>query len=192
MRGRMVFFSWICVALAAVPAAAAEAAGDSVRDLVYRMVNLLLLLAVLFYFARRPIGEYFADRRTRIQDEIRQAGELRREAEERHAKWQRRLVDLETEIASIRETARERAERERQRILADAHATAQRLRSEANAAIERELRRAVDQLRNEASDLALELAAEILRDKVSAADQSRLLDEFIHRIESSDAVGERG
>jgi len=192
MSRRAVFFCLLGAALVAAPAGASEAEVDPVRDLAYRVANLLLLLAVLFYFARRPVTEFFADRRARIQDEIKQAAALRREAEERHSKWQRRLADLDSEIESIRATARERAERERQQILADAHATAERLRSDANAAVERELRRAVDQLRNEASELAVELAAEILREQVSAADRSRLLDEFIRRIETTDAAGGRG
>jgi len=191
MAKRILACALLGLALAATPALAAEADADPMRDLAYRTMNLVLLLGLLFYFARRPIREFFADRRTRIQDEIKQAAALRREAEERHSKWQRRLAALDSEIESIRATARERAERERQQILADAHATAERLRADASAAIERELRRAVDRLRDETSSFAVELAAEILREQVGAADRSRLLDEFIRRIETTDAVGER-
>jgi len=177
--------------LLAAPAGAAEGGESALRDIGFRVLNVLMLLALLLYFARKPIQNFFSERRNRIRDEIKQASELRREAEERHSKWQRRLVDLEAELESIRGAARERAEREREQILADARAAAQRIQSDAHMAIDRDMRRAVEQLRSEAADLAVELAGEMLAEKITADDRERLLDEFIARIESADAAGQR-
>ena len=125
----------------------------------------------------------------RIQDELKAAADLRAEAEARYAKWQRRLIDLESELAEIRETARERAAAEREHILADAAAGAERIRRDALAAVDQELRRARAQLRQEAADLAVELASETLRRQVTGADQDRLLDEFVATIERAPAAG---
>jgi F-type H+-transporting ATPase subunit b len=116
---------------------------------------------------------------------------MRRRAEERYSKWQRRLVDLEAELESIRDTARERAEREREQIVGDARAAAERIKHDARSAVEQELRRAREQLRDEASQLAVELAAEVLRDQVTTQDRERLLDEFIQRIEQTGPARER-
>ncbi|MDH3520117.1 MAG: ATP synthase F1 subunit delta [Myxococcales bacterium] len=124
--------------LLAAPAGAAEGGESALRDIGFRVLNVLMLLALLLYFARKPIQNFFSERRNRIRDEIKQASELRREAEERHSKWQRRLVDLEAELESIRGAARERAEREREQILADARAAAQRIQSDAHMAIDRD------------------------------------------------------
>jgi len=174
--------------IAAAPAlAAGDAAGE--HDLLYRVVNFVLLIAVLVYFTRKPLQQFFADRRHQIQDELARAAELRQRAEERHSKWQRRLAELETELESIRAASRARAERERQEILEAANAAAERIKAAARAAIDQELRRASDQLREEASDLAVELAAEMLREQVTAQDRDRLLDEFIERVERPEAEG---
>jgi len=157
--------------------------GAALKDTIYQGINLLLLLAVLVYFGRRPIREYFAARRDGIQLELSQAAELLSEAEQRNAELQRRLVDLSSEIEGIREQANRRAEDEAERILADARSTADRIRRDAQASVEQELRRAKLALREEAADLALEIAARKLADQVSASDRERLVDEFITRVE---------
>jgi F-type H+-transporting ATPase subunit b len=169
--------------------APALAAGDSEggSGLLFPMLNFALLIAALVYFARKPALAFFAERRSRIESDLREAAQLKKEAEERHAKWQRRLADLERELEGIRETSRERAETEREHILADARAAAERIRGEASTAIERELRRARERLRDEASELAVELAEGLLREQVTDDDRNRLLDEFIARVEDSGA-----
>ena len=175
--------------LAALPAYAESGGGHGggMRDLLFSALNLVLLLGVLFYFARKPLADFFAARRTSIQNELKAAADLRAEAEARYAKWQRRLLDLEAELEGIRQTARERAAAEREQILADASAAAERIRRDASAAVDQELRRARAQLRQEAADLAVDLATETLKRQVGPADQDRLLDEFVQTIERAPA-----
>jgi F-type H+-transporting ATPase subunit b len=163
----------------------ATAAGDGGPGLVYPTINLILLLAVLVYFGRKPILGFFAERRGKIQDDLQAAADLRRKAEERYAGLQRKLVDLDAELEAIRTAARERAEGERDHIIADANATAERIRSDATAAIDQELRRSRAVLREEAADLAVDLAGNLLREQVSTADRERLVSEFVQRVEAS-------
>lgn len=176
--------------LAALPAHAESGGHGGVRDLLFSALNFALLIGVLVYFARTPIADFFAARRRRIQQEIKAAADLQTEAEARYAKSQRRLMNLESELEGILETARERAAAEREHILADAAAGAERIRRDAVAAVDQELRRARAQLRREAADLALELASEALRREVTGADQDRLLDEFVATIERAPTSGD--
>jgi F-type H+-transporting ATPase subunit b len=176
--------------LVALPAGAEGESHGAARDLLFSALNLALLLGVLAYFARKPISDFFESRRQRIQAELEAAKNQGAEAEARYAKWQRRLMDLESELAEIRETSRQRAAAEREHILADAAAGAERIRREALETVDQELRRARAQLRREAADLAVELASEALRRQVSSADQDRLLDEFVAAIERAPANGD--
>ncbi len=187
----MIRGALVCLAIVSLasPALASEGEGGG---LFFPILNLVLLIAVLVYFTRKPIRDFFNARRATIQDDLQSAAEFRREAEARYAKWQRKLVDLEGELEQIRATSRERAEAEREKIIADANATAERIRSEAVAAIEQELRRAREVLSEEAADLAVELAAELLREHVTKADRDRLVTEFIERIERTADAGVSG
>jgi F-type H+-transporting ATPase subunit b len=171
---------------AATPAAASggEAAGG-LGDLAWPALNFAILIAVLVYFGRQPIRDFFAARQDRIRADLGAAARALSEAEARHAEWQRKLVALDTETARIQEQARQRAESERQHVLADATAAAERIRSDARAAVDQELRRAREELRREAAGLAIEIAAQTLRARVTDADRGRLVDEFITTIERS-------
>ena len=173
----------VLAAVAALPAQAAEEGGG----LLFPWINFILLLAVLVYFARKPVSAYFGDRRAAIRKDLDDAAALKRRAEEHYAQWNRRIVDLERELAEIRAGAQERAEAERASLLADARAAAERIRADAANAVEHELRRARAGLREEASQLAIELASGILREKVTAQDRDRLIDEFIERVARAEA-----
>lgn len=175
----------VAALLVASPAAAAGGEEAGGWDLALRWVNLLLLLGVLVYAARRPISVLMADRRDKIRDDIDSAAELLRQAETRHTEWQRKLVQLEEELDEIRATARRRASEERERILAEARELSERIERDAMLTVEQELRRAQEELRDEAAVLATELAARILAEKVTDSDRDRLLDEFILRIEQT-------
>jgi len=153
----------------------------------WQVANTLLLLAVLIYFARKPVLTYLAGRRDTIAKNLDGAAQLLAEASLRLAEWNQKAASLDQEVATIRDATRRAAEAERDRILADARVTADRIRQSASAVAERELQQARESLRGEAADLAVELAAKILREQVNDSDRTRLVDEFIERIESEGA-----
>ncbi len=176
----------VAIALVAVVPTAALASEEKVNvsELLFQALNLAIVLAVLSYFARKPIIEYFATRRSEIKRDLEASAELLTAAEHRNSQIQRRLLDLESQLVDIVETSRRRADEESERILAEARKTADRIHGDAKIAAEQELVRARRALRAEAAELAVELADELLRQHVSQGDRDRLLDEFITRVES--------
>ena len=155
------------------------------RHFLWPALNLVILIAVLVYFARKPLQAYFEKRRSEIQGELQSAADQLATAESTYAKWQRRMIDLEGELDEIRATSRQRAEAERERIIQDARATAERIRAMQPPPSNLELRRAREILREEATQLAIELAGERLSREVTEADRDRLIDEFIGLIAST-------
>jgi F-type H+-transporting ATPase subunit b len=184
-RSAITLFSF----LLALPAYASDQSADGLQSFIWPAVNLVILLAVLVYFARKPLQAYFEKRRSDIAGELQSSADELATAESTYAKWQRRMIDLEGELDEIRATSRQRAEAERERIIQDARATAERIRNDATAAVELELRRAREILREEATQLAIELAGERLSREVTEADRDRLIDEFIGLIASTPDSG---
>lgn len=179
----------LSVALHALPAYASDPAPGGLQAFLWPALNLVILIAVLVYFARKPLQAYFEKRRSEIKGELQSAADQLATAETTYAKWQRRMIDLEGELDEIRTTSRQRAEAERERIIEDARATAERIRRDAATTVELELRRAREILREEATQLAIELAGERLSREVTDADRDRLVDEFIDRIASTPDSG---
>ncbi len=172
----------------ATPAlAASDGAGSGGAAFLWQLGNLVLLLGVLFAVARKPIEKFFAQRHEKIRGELDDASRVLAQAEERFAEWQQKLAELDSELDRVRATAERRAREEREHTLNDARAAAERIRADAVVAVEQELRRARGELREEAADLAIELAASLLREQVSDGDRKRLIDEFIERVEESEA-----
>ena len=176
--------------LVAGAARAASGGGETASsDLFYRRLNFALLAGVLFYFARKPVLDFFAKRRSGIEGQLFEAADLQQRAERQHARLEGQLAELDRERENIREGTRERAEREAEQILADARAAAERIQRDAATAIDRELRRGQASLREEASELAISLAADLLRERVGPEDRQRLLDDFIQSVEEAPASG---
>jgi F-type H+-transporting ATPase subunit b len=179
----------LSVILHALPAFAADPSAGGMQAFLWPALNLVILIAVLVYFARKPLQAYFEKRRSEIQGDLQSAADQLATAETTYAKWQRRMIDLEGELDEIRAKSRQRAEAERERIIEDARAAAERIQRDATAAVELELRRAREMLREEATQLAIELAGERLSREVTDADRDRLVDEFIDLIASTPDSG---
>ena len=171
------------LAVASPALAAGGGSGPSASELMWQAVNLVLLLGVLFFVARKPITAYFAERREQIKNDIKSADKLLAESKKQFSEWQGKLVELEAEVQTIRDETRQRAQDERDQIVAAAHDSAERIRADAVAAVDQELRRAQVQLREEAANLAIDLAASMITEQVDDRDRDRLLDEFITRVE---------
>lgn len=164
------------------PSIAFAAEGAGVRELVWHTFNLSILIAIVVYFARKPLREVMATRRTQIEGELEQAhGDLQR-AESQLAEWEQRMNALESELDEIRGAVRSQAESERDRIIADAESGADRIRANASAAVEQEARRARDVLRIESAELALARAGDLIQQRIGEGDRDRLFHEFLTRL----------
>ncbi len=157
--------------------------GGGFATLAYHALNLLLLVAVVVWFARRPVQAFMAERRAGVVRNIETSEQLLREAQSRLDEWQRRLANLDAELRQLRESSARLAEVEREEILREARALAERIRADARAAVQQEVQRARAELRREAADLAVEIATELLREQVGEEDRARLLDEFVETLE---------
>ena len=157
------------------------------EEFLFQLLNLVILVGAIVYFARKPVLEYFEGRRAQIKGDLEAAAALLSEAEARNEEIQRKLSELQGEVEQLQSQSRTRAEEESQRILAEAQRSADRIQADATAAIDQELLRAQRELRAEAAGLAVDMAADILSQKVGDADRARLLDEFISRVEDGDA-----
>ncbi len=165
----------------------AESDGEHGGGLFWQVVNASLLIAVLIYFARKPVLSYLAERRDGIENDLESSAKLLAEAEGKLSEWSAKVADIDREAAEIRDATRRAAETERDRIVADAEVTAERIRRSAGAVVDRELQRARVALRREAADLAVELAGKLLEDQVNDGDKTRLIDEFIGNVEQENA-----
>ena len=87
--------------LLALPAHASDDSASGLQAFLWPAVNLIILIAVLVYFARKPLRAYFDKRRSDIQGELQTAADQLATAETTYAtKAEARawLATMETDI----------------------------------------------------------------------------------------------
>jgi F-type H+-transporting ATPase subunit b len=144
---------------------------------LWQAVNLILFVGLLVYLLRKPLADFFGDRRRSVEEALRKADESRQQAEALSREVEQRLLHLETEVKEIRAQAVREAEREKKALLAQAESDAERVVARASAEIESRVRAARAELTAYAGDLAVDAAAAILKKTVTAEDQRRLLED---------------
>ncbi len=70
-------------------------------DFAWRVLNLIIFCAILWYFTGKLIKNFFRNRRQGIQDTLDELERRRREAKENLAEIERRIANLEAEHGQI-------------------------------------------------------------------------------------------
>ena len=186
---RRIASALVGLAVALAPGLALASEHESGATLLWHGINLLIVLGVIGYFARTPLRAFLAERRQKIEEGIEAARAELADAERRLAECRERVASIDRTLEAIRSEVRGQAEREGERLLAEARASAERIGRDAAAAVEQELRRAREQLRGEAAELSVRLAGDLLRGRLTDADRTRLVDDFVERVERAPAAG---
>lgn len=169
----------ICIFPLSVGAAEAEAGGWGWIETIGRWLNLVLLCGAIYYFTRKPIGRFFAERRSGIRAEIKSARLAQQEAEEKLGEMEERLRNLDSELAEMRRQAENDAERERERVLDQAEQESQKIVTTARREIEGLTRAARGELRDYAGRLAVDLASQQIQSEMDTTVQDQLVERFL-------------
>ena len=157
-----------------------EAAGFlGVPTLVWRLANLVAFLGLLWYFLKKPVAEFFGNRRTEVEKALAKAEDDRRRAESLAAELGKRLAQIDTELTNLKESARKDAEAEHAALLKQSEEDAARFLTRAAADVDNRVRAAKAELTAYAGDLAVEVAKEILAKNVTPEDEKRLVAEGV-------------
>ncbi len=146
---------------------------------VWQAANLAAFLALLWYFLKKPVAEFFGNRRTEIAKTLVKAEEDRRRAETLSAELGKRLAEIENELANLRDSARRDAEAEHAALLKQTEVDAARFLARASSDVDNRVRAAKAELTAYAGDLAVDVAREILAKSVTPEDERRLVAEGV-------------
>jgi F-type H+-transporting ATPase subunit b len=188
MKARLTLSLFLAVGsimLLASTALAASEGGSSpwtTSMLLWRVVNTVALLAVLIYFLKTPLVNFFRERKTKIERDLAEAVELRQKAEELIKEYQRKLAGMEQELEKMRGELQKAAEGESIKVIAGAEKIASSIVESAKIAAEQEVRKAKVALKDEAVTLAVELAESLIREKISDDDRKRIVEDYLVKV----------
>ncbi|RMD96961.1 MAG: hypothetical protein D6812_16115 [Deltaproteobacteria bacterium] len=181
--GSILLFLLLLPLLLGIRGGEGETASIPWKDLALQFTNLFLYLILLYATAGKALRKFVLNRHNRIKQEIEDAAEAKRSAEERHGEIMEKLARQEDEFAELRAEVRKEAEEEKTRILTQAKKNAERIVAEAHRSVERETLQAQYEIRRFMVENAVELAERLLREKMTDKDQKKLIHDYLVTIE---------
>ena len=157
--------------------------------LFWPTLNFIVLAGGLWWFLRKPFGNYLRDRHTSIRKELVEAANVKAAAAAQLEEIDRKLRALPGEIDALKERGGREIQAEEQRIAAAAAADRERLLEQTRHEISVQLRIAKRELVEHTADLAVQLAGDRLQHQIRADDQDRLVDRYLEQVKRSEDNG---
>lgn len=167
---------------ACLAAEGGECGGRQIWDMVWRIVNFLILIAILWKLLADKIKSYFSDRRFEIAEMIDTADKARSDAEKQFADYQEKLKNIDRDIQEIRDSIMGELEGEKQRIIEEGKIVAERIIEQAKWSAEQEILKAKNSLRNQVVDMAGDIASGLVASSMTPEDQKRLIEEYLEKV----------
>jgi F-type H+-transporting ATPase subunit b len=157
------------------------------KRLALQLLNFAVLAAILGFFGGKAINKALASRHEQMKRDLEEAAQARTAAEGRLAHQERRMANLEKEIAALRASIKEEAVNEEQRLVAAAEEKARRIQDETRFLLDQQVKEAELRFRAEVAGTAVRVAEEIVRRSVKPEDTTRLQQSFIADLENGAA-----
>lgn len=150
---------------------------------IWKWANFLLLAGIIGWAVNKNAGPFFAARTRQIKKDMLEADDLRAQSEARAADVERRLANLQTDLAGLRAESTREAEVETARL---SHATAAeiaKIQVQAEQDIAAATKAARLELKRYSAELAIGLAEDKIRARLTPETQEALIGGFVRHLD---------
>lgn len=155
-------------------------------NLVYNMINLVVLYLLLKHFLIKPVTEIMEKRKKIIEDGLKNAQDAQNDALEMKQEYEAALKGAKEESAMIIEKARGEAKNEYDRIVREAGDKAGQIVESAKETVRIERDKTMKELQSEIAGLAMASAAKIVGESQNDAYGSEIYDQFLGKVGGTD------
>ena len=149
-------------------------------NLLWTVVNVLVMYAVLRKFLFKPVQDVIAKRQQMVDANLADAETSKKEAAETMNAAQEKLRNVDNEAAARREAYEKQAEVEKQQLLADARKQAD-IVAAGKASAEAERQSKLREADAQTTALARAMCEKLLARNLTAQDDARLLDDLLEK-----------
>lgn len=175
---------WVIAAYVVLTASAAYAADGELRwaDFGWRILNLVVFVAILWKFAGKLIVNFLTGRREGIRQELDDLEAGRVSARQKLAEIEAGIANLEAERKAILDESRAQAEAAKQAIIQEAHKQADQILEQSRRTAENEGRAVLAQVRENIAEEIIEAATTVLESKLDAAKHDKLINNSLTKV----------
>lgn len=160
----------------------AEALGIDLTEIIFAIVNFLILVSVLAKFLYKPFVEMLENRKQTIQASFDHAADTNRLADEKMDEYNKRILNVEQEGREIIKSAKVKAEAQASDIINEANAKAADIVINAEKEVERQKVKALSEMKAQVAAMALLAAEKILERELEIEGQEHLIDNIIEQV----------
>lgn len=176
-----LLFLVFCLSLAGL-AHASEGHVYRWGDFAWRILNLIIFCAILWYFTGNLIKRFFRDRRKAIEDTLAELENRKIESRKSLEEMEQRISSLESERQAILDESRAQAERIKKGIMDDAQRQAEQIVEQARRTAENESRVMLEKVRLTVADEIIDAAGKALQGRLTEEEHDRLIDNALDKV----------
>ena len=150
-------------------------------NLLWTVVNVLVLFLLLRKFLYRPVMNIIAERQKQVDDALAAAETSKNEAAAALNAAQDKLRNVDDEAAARRKGYEQQAEKEKQQLLLDAQKQADAILAEGKTAAEAERQHKLREADAQTTALARAMCEKLLARHLTAQDDACLLDDLLEK-----------
>ncbi|MHC9543869.1 MAG: F0F1 ATP synthase subunit B [Vulcanimicrobiota bacterium] len=156
--------------------------------IVIQIINFLIFAAIITKFIYRPVLLVLDNRKAGIEKEREEAENLKASAMSLKDEYEQKLREARRAAQDLINEATRSAEVVKNDIVSEARREAQREKERAAEEMRSEQEKAQKEMRSSIADLSVALADKVLKETIDQTSQKRIMEEFIRKVESGNAV----
>jgi F0F1-type ATP synthase membrane subunit b/b' len=158
---------------------------DSSAQIMFGIVNFLILCALLYWVFGQATNQYFHSRRARIRKQMLSSVMTLRQARGREAKSKERYEELPHDIAERKEAIARSCDKECRQIIVEAHRKAEHMMKAGERRALEERRKHASLIRERLMRSAFRMAEERIRKSMDARERRRHMEKGFAELESA-------
>lgn len=156
------------------------------RELIYKIINFVILAGALGFVLRKPMAEFFSGRSASIRKALEEGTAALKESQARLEAVEAKLNRLAGEIAAFRANAEKEMQTEHQRMAEETAREAEKILETARMRIDTATRGAKLELQAFTAQRAMELAEQMIRQRLDEPSRQRLVSQFVETLGSAE------
>ena len=148
-------------------------------NLVFNMINVLVLYLLMRYFLFGPVTEIMEKRKNAIEASLAEADEKNSEALQLKQDYEKALEDADEKATAIVKEAKQRALGEHDRQINATQKEISEMMESAKKSIELEKQKSMQDIQLEIAGVAMAAAAKVIRKNVDDSTNKKIIDDFL-------------
>ena len=163
-------------------AAENEGGGSPLMDFIWKVLNVVVLVAIIYKFAKKPLGNALSNSAESAKKLIMDAREAEENLKVELNDMRSKIVGLEKQAEQMVKNAKKDAQIEKDRIIEEGRHEIERMKRQASFALEQESRKAESDLRYWVAEESVKLAEKDLKQEMNQNQQNKLAEKYMDEL----------